>query len=596
MDTLHSTYEQNISNGQNNIARLNRRLYALSFIRLLIFALVLVSPFFLYEISIALTVWVALAGISVFLFLVNKYQQISLKRKFEQLKVEINNKELKALQHQFSIFNGGEEFINPHHMNSYDLDLFGQGSLFQFLNRTVTPKGKEQLAQMLQSPLLKKEQIVQRQQLIQELTGDLEWRQNFSTYGQLYGDDKSENELFTQWENQQFKLKTERAFPVLIWAMMLLGIASVLYLIFTGETGVFIINAILQAVFWSIESSNIKIIYSQFGKRSLILQKYEVLLKEIETFKWESAEGKQLHKKLIENGVPSEQAHQLRKIISAFDQRSNMIMGVLLNSVLMWDVWNSYRLIQWHRRNRINYALWIETIAFVDACNSLANLAYNQPEYNYPQFSEGEFMLKSMQMGHPLINPNKRINNNFEMAGTQQTIIITGANMSGKSTFLRTIGVNMVLGMAGAPVCAREMNFKPVEVFSNMRTTDSLFDDESYFFAELKRLQMILEEVDKGRELLIILDEILKGTNSVDKFHGSLKLVERLIQQKTAAIIATHDLKLTDIEQEHPDKVKNQCFEITIDNDEMQFDYTLRNGVTTIMNASFLMKKMGIIK
>ena len=200
------------------------------------------------------------------------------------------------------------------------------------------------------------------------------------------------------------------------------------------------------------------------------------------------------------------------------------------------------------------------------------------------------------RMGHPIIHPKKMIPNNFSMEGVCQTIIITGANMSGKSTFLRTIGVNMVLGMSGAPVCAHKMKFKPVVVFSNMRTTDSLFDDESYFFAELKRLKFILDEVDKGKEMLIILDEILKGTNSVDKLYGSQKLVQRMVSQKCTTIIATHDLKLTEIEKEFPQEISNRCFEITIENDEMQFDYQLRDGVTTIMNASFLMKKMGIIQ
>ena len=167
--------------------------------------------------------------------------------------------------------------------------------------------------------------------------------------------------------------------------------------------------------------------------------------------------------------------------------------------------------------------------------------------------------------------------------------------MAGKSTVLRTIGVNMIMGMVGAPVCATRMQFKPVEIFSNMRTSDSLFNDESYFFAELKRIKAILDEIDKGKELLIILDEILKGTNSVDKLAGSKKLVKRLLRQNTNAIIATHDLKLTEIENEYPDKVLNKCFEITIDNNEMEFDYKLRDGVTSIMNATFLMTKMGII-
>jgi hypothetical protein len=593
---LEKEYSQRVNRSQLIIARLTRSLRMLSLLRLGFFVLTLASPFLFFEISLLLTILVSVIAFSLFLFLVKWYQTLSLRRKFEQIKVEINLREQKALQHQFSDFSDGSEFIDPHHMNSYDLDLFGKGSLFQFLNRTVTPKGAQKLAHVLQHPMLDIKQILERQELINELKEEIVWRQNFSAEGKMYGEDKTENELFVQWSEQEFTLRSLKIAPVLLVVLPIVGIASIIFWIVTGNSALFIFSLFLQAAWWIYESKQIIIIYSQFGKRANILQKYASLLKYIETFQWNSAEGKQIIQKLKHDGLPSVEAKKLSKIISAFDNRNNLLMGVFLNLILVWDIWNSYRLVNWHRRNKMNYRCWIETIAMIDACNSLANYAYNHPEAVYPKFSDGEFHLKAEQLGHPLIHPRKRVCNNFELNGTHQTIIITGANMSGKSTFLRTIGVNMVMGMSGAPVCAQRMVFKPVEVFSNMRTSDSLFDDESYFFAELKRLKAILEEVDKGKELLIILDEILKGTNSVDKLYGSQKLLRRLIDQKTSAIIATHDLKLTEIEHEFPDKVSNLCFEITIDNDEMQFDYQLRRGVTTIMNASFLMKKMGIIR
>ena len=174
-------------------------------------------------------------------------------------------------------------------------------------------------------------------------------------------------------------------------------------------------------------------------------------------------------------------------------------------------------------------------------------------------------------------------------------VIVTGANMAGKSTFLRTVGVNLILAQAGAPVCAADFLFTPIALFTNMRTTDSLFNDESYFYAELKRLKNILENLRRGKRIFVILDEMLKGTNSVDKLKGSKELISQLVQLQAVALIATHDLKLAEMENDFPQTVINKCFEIHIEKDELTFDYKLVDGVTRSMNATFLMKKMGII-
>jgi len=198
-------------------------------------------------------------------------------------------------------------------------------------------------------------------------------------------------------------------------------------------------------------------------------------------------------------------------------------------------------------------------------------------------------------LGHPLLHPEKRVCNDMKLDHWSQVLIVTGANMAGKSTFLRTVGVNLVLAKTGAPVCATSMKVTPVDLYTNMRTTDSLLKDESYFFAELRRIKTVLDKLKDGERFFIILDEMLKGTNSVDKLNGSKELVRKLVHFQAVSLIATHDLKLSEMEKEFPDQVSNKCFEIRIENDELVFDYKLSDGITQTMNATFLMKKMGII-
>lgn len=596
MTNLTQIYANQILICETKISRLKKLLVFVSVVRFAGFIVAVVSPFYIYPLNPYLGIIVPLLSLVFFFFFVKKYQVLSRQKRFEQHKIEINQNELKALEHDFSLFEEGDEFIDPNHINAYDLDLFGRGSIFQFLNRTVTLNGKKKLATLLQQPLLDAEAIKQRQQLVIEFRdADLNWRQDFSAQGKMYDEEETESKLFDKWGDEDFSLKTQSYIKYLLIVLPIIAIGSLLFWIFAGNSAIFTLSVFLQMGVWLAEKNNIKIVYNQFGKRVQVLDKYGKLLQYIEKFEWKSDEGKALYKQLKEQGLPSVEIIKLKKLISEFDNRNNLFLGVVLNLVFVWDACYTFKLITWHNRNRANYQLWNQTIAYIDAVNSLANFSFNHPEFVFPEFVTGNFQLTATQLGHPLIHPSKRIDNNFEFTGPTGIMIITGANMAGKSTFLRTVGVNMVLGMCGAPVCARQMTFKPVEVFSNMRTTDSLFDDESYFFAELKRIKAILDEMDKGRELLIILDEILKGTNSVDKLAGSQKLVQRLIRQKASAIIATHDLKLTEIEIDYPAVVKNKCFEISIENDEMLFDYQLRDGVTTVMNATFLMKKMGII-
>jgi DNA mismatch repair ATPase MutS len=287
---------------------------------------------------------------------------------------------------------------------------------------------------------------------------------------------------------------------------------------------------------------------------------------------------------------------RLTRLIQAFDTRLNVLVGFILNGLLLWDYHCISRLEKWKSEYRQFFPLWIEMIGQTDALISFGNYAFNNPGFAYPEISGGKFLFSVSSAGHPLIGENKRVCNDFVLERSGTVCIISGANMSGKSTFLRTIAVNYILGMTGAPVCASEMIFTPMKLFTSMRTTDSLSANESYFYAELRRLKSLKSEIERGEPVLFILDEILKGTNSADKTLGSKLFMKRVIELSGTGLIATHDTTLGEMENDYPGVVINRCFEIEIEGETIKFDYKLRNGITRKMNAAILMKQMGILE
>jgi len=286
--------------------------------------------------------------------------------------------------------------------------------------------------------------------------------------------------------------------------------------------------------------------------------------------------------------------NQLAKLLAAFDTRLNVLANFLLNGFLLWDMQCIFRLEKWKSRYRDHFTPWVDGTAKIDALISLATFHFNFPDYSFPEFTRQE-MMRATALGHPLIPDEQRVCNDFTIASEGTVVVITGANMAGKSTFLRSIGVNLVLAMAGAPVCAGQFAFIPSDLFTSMRTSDSLLHHESYFFTELKRIKTIVDELVGGRKMLVMLDEILKGTNSADKHKGSLAVLERIFSLGGTAIIATHDLELAKTESQYKGRLINKCFEIEINGAGISFDYKLRDGITQKMNASLLMRQMGIV-
>ena len=557
--------------------------------------LLIFAPVFIFGIKNWPTLVISVSAIILFFFLIKKNIQLDKKkRKYIELK-KLTENELLALKHSFSHFENGKEFLDVEHFFSYDLDLFGEGSLFQFINRTSTVNGSQQLAKWLISPSINKKEIEKRQQAIKELALIPDWRLNFLANGNLFDETEAMNHEIKAWS--ELELKLNRASSIK-WLIILLPVITVLSAIpaVLGISNLFLTITVLSQwflmyFFWK----QITQYFGYFGRKSDLLAKYMQLLQFVEEHNFNSEYLVELQKKVRKPESASRIFKQLKSLVKELEYRQNILVGITLNSFFLWDIRCVYKLWNWHQQNHKKLADWLNVVAEIDALISLANFSNNQPDYIFPEINNEDFSFHAKNLGHPLLKANKRICNNLDIDGWSKIIIITGANMAGKSTFLRTVGVNLILGRLGAPVCASEMTLTPISIYTNMRTTDSLLKDESYFFAELKRIKAVLDRLQNGERIFVILDEMLKGTNSVDKLNGSKELIRKLVEFKSISLIATHDLKLAEMENEFPRRVFNKCFEIKIENDELVFDYLLSDGVTKTMNATFLMKKMGII-
>jgi DNA mismatch repair ATPase MutS len=459
----------------------------------------------------------------------------------------------------------------------------------------VTTRGKKHLASLLNQSQRSVSEITSKQAAIQELAEELDWRQNFMARGAETVSQRNSNQIEDSI-GQQITLKSALLLKILL---MILPPLTVL-LIALNITGVveksfYLIPVFSQWAIFLVYSKTISKFNKQFESQSKLLSQYADLLWQIESKDFKSDYLINLKANLSVKGkTASLITSELQKILNEFDYRQNILVALVLNSVFLWDVRCLTKLNNWQQNYATDLPQWFEVIAEMDALVSLANCNYNHPEWVTPEVSPSEFTFNTENLGHPLIDEKRCVSNSFQLINQDQITIITGANMAGKSTFLRTVGVNLILASNGCKVCASTFEFSPIRIYTNMRTSDNLMNDESYFYAELLRLQSMLNLLRSGENLFVIIDEMLKGTNSVDKLNGSKELIHQLISLNTHGIVATHDLGLTELAQ-NITSIKNQCFEVQLHNDELNFDYKLTNGVTRTMNATFLMKKMGII-
>ncbi|WP_196886011.1 MutS-related protein [Aureivirga sp. CE67] len=568
---------------------LKKKLIYSSIIRFTVFLLTVFSLYYYFG-EAKFMIGSLVIGISLFLFLVSKHTDLQRKRDVINSKIAINDLELKVLNKEKVDLDTGEEFINPRHFFSYDIDLFGRGSFFQFLNRTATLSGKKKLASVLTENHI--DHIEKKQKAIQELAEKAEWRQDFTAKAQQVKTETKEEKILELLNSHvSFIPKSFKAISIgfsVISFLMIAGIffelipswlIMIWFFLGLGITGRFV--------------KKIGDLYANVSRMKSNFQQYHLLLDMIENTSFETEILKEQHQLIrTENLKASEVLKEFSKAIDALDQRNNIFFGIIGNGLFLWDIQQILKIEKWISEYHGLVENWFSVLAFFDAENSLANYAFNHPKYTFSKIENNGTVIESKELGHPLLDEKVRIDNNYTIH-SKEFFIITGANMAGKSTFLRTVSLSIVMSNIGLPVCAKSFSYSPIKLITSMRTSDSLADDSSYFFSELTRLKFIVEEMKNDR-YFIILDEILKGTNSKDKAEGSQKFVTKLVHSGSTGIIATHDLSLCRMEDEFK-QVKNFYFDAEIINDELHFDYHFKTGVCKNMNASFLLKKMEIV-
>ncbi|WP_298507927.1 DNA mismatch repair protein MutS [uncultured Kordia sp.] len=568
-----------------------RKINQSSFLRLIVFLSLAFAIYLLFG-QWGYVVLVSVVGMAIFLFLVFRHSDLVYKSNKLKALIQCNLLELDVLAGDLSKLPTGEEFLDASHEFSYDIDLFGNASFFQYLNRSTTKEGKNELAALLASNDIL--DIATRQEAIQELNQKADWRQHFSAIALLIKVETTSKSI-TKWlhEYESFIPKAIRYLPLIfsgisvaiitLSSLQIIPFLPVLLWLFVGLgiTGRFL-KSITKL---SLNTNKAKDTFQQYGQ---LLQRIEE-----ETFTSKLLKQKQQN---IHSDVQkaSTLVKGFSRRIDALDNRNNILVGIFLNGFLLWDISKSYQIELWIQKHNQKVAQWFEVVTFFDAYNSLGNFAFNHPQFSYPTIdTTAKKVIQATELGHPLLRTANRVDNDF-IIGNSEFYIVTGANMAGKSTFLRTVSLSIVMSNVGLPICAKDAVYSPIKLITSMRTTDSLAEGASYFFSELQRLKMIVDKIEHDT-YFIILDEILKGTNSHDKAMGSKKIVQKLASQNAAGIIATHDLSLCELEKEI-DQVKNYFFDAEIINDELFFGYLLKKGICSNMNASFLLKKMEIVE
>lgn len=589
MQDLFSFYQSQVKEHQASLSDVKKQLAGSSTLRLIVFV-VTVGLVYIFFGNTKVVLGLAIAGIAVFLFLVSRHTDLQYKRDKLLALEAINASEIKVLHRDFHGFPDGKEFKDPLHPFSQDIDLFGRGSFYQYANRTQLEQGSVTLAKLFTENSIV--HISQKQQAIEELSKMPEWRQDFSAVASLVKTQTTTTTIEAWLAN--YKSFVPAYMKYLPWGFSIASVISFLLYFLDGLPGfVLVILLVVGFLISGVFTKKITKLGHVSSKMQSTFEQYDKLLQIIEETDFEASLLKEKKRQIIREGKKTSSVlREFSKLLGNLDQNNNVFYLIFGNGYFLRSLATSYQIERWISRHGHSAKNWFAVIAFFDAYISLGTFAFNHPKYAFPEIVDSKGVLKSKAAGHPLLDPKKSVRNDFEI-DSAEFFIITGANMAGKSTFLRTVSLQIMMANVGLPVCAEAAAYNPIKLITSMRTTDSLTDDESYFFSELKRLKFIVDELEKDR-YFIVLDEILKGTNSTDKAKGSRKFVEKLVASRSTGIIATHDLSLCEVAEELP-QVKNHYFDAEIIANELHFDYKFKEGICQNMNASFLLKKMDIV-
>ena len=577
---MTNSYKEKLTEATAQYQKLNKQYNQMGLLRLVAMLLIISLVYQLIKApSILMGLFCALA-IIVFFLLIVKHKKISARRTIAKTKMRLNEQEIAFLEEHIFFTDNGSAFQQENHPYAYDLDILGERSLFHYLNRTHTFLGRKLLAERLLSPT--PERILDTQKQIQALTPDLTWRQTFTAYAQQIDDSEEFYTKLSAWAKAPIKLLSNTmrytliALPILLVVCLLIGYGWD--------------NELLKTIGKLLLTLNLVIFFSFVGRITKEKLGFERTYTMLYAFRECIA---QVEARFPDkNKQASTQIAKLSRLLDDLDSIGNILVSIPLNAFSFYHIHRYQQLLQWKAHYAAHIEEWLQSVAEIEVLCSFANFSYNHPNFIYPTLNN-KYEIDFEAVGHPLIPSEHRISNDITL-NEQAFILLTGSNMSGKSTFLRTLGVNMLLTLAGLPVCACKANVHPLRLLVSMRLADSLSDGKSYFFAEINRIQQIVKTLESER-CFVLLDEVLRGTNSEDKQHGTIKIVERLLSLQALGVLATHDIEVCNLSEQYPQQLQNKCFESIIENGELFFDYKLRDGVCKNKNATFLMKKLGII-
>ncbi|MEO7531236.1 MAG: hypothetical protein ABIS69_07490 [Sediminibacterium sp.] len=592
MDNLpKNTYRERADQFRVAQKKLHNQLSITSIIRLLLFLLFAWFIYTAFSVRFSgYTLLFALLCISFFLVVVFLADAIKKKIKFLQQLILINENEINIEKGIPSFLDSGT-LLSPAKGFAVDLNVFGKYSLFHLLNRTGSQSGKQQLGEHLASPFLEPEAILNYQACVKELSDKIDFRQLLLAHTLLFKEEETLAQLQSGIPVDAFAALKSKFWGFLSIGWPILSVIVIPFCIWKDNYGLLFAIVIAGLLLMGLILKKVNLLYFHISKRSYLYNQYARCFGLISAEKFNHP---YLQKKQEEIIHASKAFRQLASLTGVFDLRLS-ILSFFANGLFLLDLLCSRAYLKWNREHQPNIKYWFDNLGEMELLNSIAAFHYNHPSFIFPETMSEGLLIKATGMGHPLMKEDKAVTNNFSIGETGKLHLITGSNMSGKSTFLRTLGLNTILAQLGAPVFAKTFVLRPVRLLTSFHHIDSLEESTSYFYAELKCLQEIIASLESPQPALVLLDEVMRGTNSKDKHDGTALLIKKLLNYQCLSLIATHDTELGILSDNHAGRIENFCFESELTNDELTFDFTMRNGVAQSKNATYLMKKMGIL-
>jgi len=589
-------YKGKIDELEKEIKTLKEKIKILSVIRLIIFLVTIILAYLSYK-NQNMILMISEISIGMVIFLIVAYihnENINLKKEKEEY-LYVNKKGLSRIDGSFKDFikDKGEEFINDNHGFTNDLDVFGRNSIFQMINSTKTIFGRKVLSDTLSLKILpNKDEIIKRQEAIEEISKKIDFRQKLEVKSSLKNSGKKDIDELLEWANSKGNIK--KYFEVVPYIFIIKTLIILVMIIFTKlRISILFLDLFINYLAVKMLTKNLNSVIGLFESHKTDIEAYKNLLEIIEKENFESSYIKEIkaNLKTTDGSNAYEEIKALKNLVDWIGDSKGNAYYLLLNVFLLSDVFILNNLEKWKIKNGYKLEAWLKVIGEIESLSSISNISFDFENWNYAKLTD-EKIIEANNIGHPILG-ERAVTNSFTLNNNHKVGLITGSNMSGKSTFLRTLGLNLLLTYIGAKSYCDSLNCGIFNIYTCMRTKDNLEESISSFYAEILRIKIVIEAAKRGEKVLFLLDEIFKGTNSKDRHEGAKVLINQLVESGGIGLVSTHDLELCDLEKTKP-WIINYNFQEYYKDNKIHFDYKLRNGRSKTQNAMHLMKLAGI--